>query len=388
MTVLSRLGFIGIAKEGTPGTYAVPTFYIPVTKLDATDSYIELRDLSYRNNDTNLQGMYQGPGDSNVSIDIHAYPDALPYLLRGIIGPDTVTAGTVTTLNGNTLAGATSVTLTATVPNNSIVRIQDSGGVNVEYAQLGVFAGNTAPVTTPATGLQFAHTAAGGSVSSTSSHLFKQNPTAAQVSWSITKYDVAVNTGATSSRGFPGCKISDLSIKIDPKATVTATATYMGFPSATQANPTPSFSALNPGLGWQWTMTNAGTSSTRGLMYDMNIKRPTEAIHSSDGTIGPREIFQGVLDAEGTYKAVFESDADLNLYLNYTQSPATATITQPVTSGGSIITITNSKSGWYKGKVDLSPVYAQADFNFAGIYNSTDGGALSATVTNFVVTAY
>lgn len=393
MTSLAKLGYVGIAKEVTHGTYAVPTFFIPCTKIDAEDVFVELRDESYRNNDTMLQGLYQGPGDSTFSIDVMAYPDAIPYLLRGIIGPDTVTVtGVSTTLASNASAGATSLSLTASVPNNSIIRIQDTGGTNTEYVQVGTVTGAgpyTAPVTTPTTGTLYAHTAVGGSVVSQSTHTFKQNPTAAQSSWSLTKYDVATNALGTAVRGFPGCKIAECAIKIDPKAVMTFSVKYTGWLSSEQTpNPTPTFSSTIPGLGWEWTMTNAGGSSTRGLTYDLTIKRPADAIHASTGTQQPREVFQGVLDADGTYKAIFENDTDLNLYLNYTQLPATATITQPVTSGGSVITLTTSKSGWFKGKVDLSTVYVSADFSLSGIYNSTDGGAIQATVTNFVSTAY
>lgn len=393
MTSLAKLGYVGIAKEVTHGTYVAPTFFIPCTKIDAEDVFVELRDESYRNNDTMLQGLYQGPGDSTFSIDVMAYPDAIPYLLRGIIGPDTVTTvGVSTTLASNAVAGATSLSLTASVPSNSVIRISDTGGANTEYVQVGTVSGAgpfTAPITSPATGTLYAHTAAGGSVTSQSTHTFKQNPTAAQSSWSLTKYDVATNALGTAVRGFPGCKIAECAIKIDPKAVMTFSTKYTGWLSAEQTpNPTPTFSSAIPGLGWEWTMTNAGGSSTRGLTYDLTVKRPAEAIHASTGTQQPREVFQGVLEADGTYKAIFENDTDLNLYLNYTQLPATATITQPVTSGGSVITLTTSKSGWFKGKVDLSTVYVSADFSLSGIYNSTDGGAIQATVTNFVSTAY
>jgi hypothetical protein len=47
-----------------------------------------------------------------------------------------------------------------------------------------------------------------------------------------------------------------------------------------------------------------------------------------------------------------------------------------------------SKSGWYKGKRDLSGTYAAAQFSLSGIYNTTDGGAVQATLKNFVSTAY
>lgn len=388
MTLLAKLGYIGIAKEVTQGTYVVPAFYLPCTKIDAEDVYVEERDESYRNNDTTVQGIYQGPVDSALSIDMMAYPDALPYLLRAIVGPDTVTAGVSTTLTANCGVGGglggSPLSFTANPGSNAIIKLADAAGANLEYIQIGTVTGSgpyTANVTTPATGTQFAHTAAGGSAISQSTHTFKQNPSAAQTSWSLTKYDVF------ETRGFPGCKASQVDLKIDPKAAVTATAAWTGWGSAVQSNPTPSFTSTTPGLGWQWTMTNAGGTSTRGLTYSMSLKRKTEAIHSSDGVQNPREVFQGTFEMDGTYRAVYESDADLNLYLQYLQQPATATLTQPVTSGGSVMTFTASKSGWYKGKIDLSGNYVAADFSLSGIFNTTDGGAFSASVTNFSSTA-
>ena len=392
MTSLAKLGYIGLAKETTQGTYATPTVYIPCTKIEAEDVFMEIRDESYRNNDTLLQGVYQGPGDSTVSLDLLAYPDVIGYILRGIVGPDTVTStGVSTTLASNTTVGATTLSLTASVPNNSIIRIQDAAGANTEYVQVGTVSGAgpyTAPITTPSTGTLYAHTAAGGSVVSQSTHSFKQNPTANQVSWSVPKYDVATNATASHSRGFPGCKISECAIKIDPKAAVTLAVKYTGWLSAEQTDPTPAFSQVIPALGWEWTQNNAGGSSTRGLTYDLTLKRPADAIHASTGTQQPREVFQGVLEADGTYKAIFENDTDLNLYLNYTQLGTTATLTQPVTSGGSTLTLATSKSGYVKGKVDLSGVYVVADFSLSGIYNSTDGGAVAVTLTNYTSTAY
>lgn len=393
---LSRLSYIALAEEVTQGIYLAPTFFLPNIKADAEDLYVPLRDESYRNNDTGLQGLYQGPGDSTFDFDLHAYPDAIPYLFRAIIGPDTVTPGVSTTLTADCLAGGglggSPLSFTANPGSNSIIKLSDAGGTKTEYIQIGPVTGSgpyTANVTTPSTGTQYAHTAAGGSVVSQSTHSFKQNPTAAQTSWSWTKYDVATNTFGSHSRGFPGCKLTELALKIDPKATLTASAKFIGWLSAEVADPvSPTFSSAQPMLGWQWSMTNGGGSSTRGLTYDLTLKRPTEAIHSSDGVQQPRETFQGVFDVTGTYKAIFESDADLNLYLQYSQLPATATLTQPVTSGGSVVTLTSSKSGWNKGKVDNSSIYMTNEFTIDGVYNATDGGAFSATVTNFVSSAY
>jgi len=134
-------------------------------------------------------------------------------------------------------------------------------------------------------------------------------------------------------------------------------------------------------------MTNAGGASTRGLSYDVNIKRMIDVIHSSDGTQGPREIFQGALTADGSYKAIFENNTDLNLYLNYTKLPAIALMQQPIAQGGSSLAVTMSRSGWIKGKRDMGGT-VQASLNLSGLYNTTDTGAIQAILSNFATSAY
>ena len=393
MTALARRSFIGIAKETVQGTYVAPAFYVPITNPSAADVFAPIRDESFRNNDTILQGMYQGPGDSTVAWDMMAYPDAVGYLLRAVIGPDTVTTtGVTTTLASNCLAGAMTLSLTASVPANSTIQISDTAGANLEWVGITTVTGTgpyTATVTSPSTGTKFAHTAAGGAVVSQSTHSFAQSPTAAQVSYSVTKYDVVVNSGATSTRGVPGCKVSEIAVKIDPKGAVTLAPKWIGWLSATQSNPTPTFSQLQPILGWQWSLTDAGAPSTRGLTYDVTLKRTgTEALHTSNGLQGPREIFQGAFEADGTLKAIFESDADLSLFLQYTQMPYVCTLAQPAPSGGMTLTLTHSRAGLSTGVVDATSAYLAASFSLSAIFNSTDAGAMTATLTNFTATAY
>ncbi|MGH7743282.1 MAG: phage tail tube protein [Candidatus Dormibacteria bacterium] len=381
MTQLSKLSILGIGKETVPGTYVVPTAYLPFTKADFEDVYQEIKDESYRANDTTLQGMYQGPVDSTFDIDLWAYPDLVGWFLRGIIGPDTVTAGIATTLSSSTIVGATSITTVASIPLGSTIQI-DTGN-NIEYATTGTPSGAgpyTIPIATPATGLTKIHSSAVAVVTPTV-HTFKQS-TAQPASYSLTVYDT------TQTLGFAGAKISDLGIKIDPKSAVSFSTKFKTFPSIVQSPITPAFTAFAPALGWEWTMVNAGSSSTRGLTYDLAIKRAVDPIHSSDGVQAPREIFAGTLDADGTYKAIFENQTDLNLYLQYIQQPATATLTQPLSAGGASLALTTSKSGWFKGKRDLSPTYLQANFSLSGIYNTTDSGAVSAVLSNYQTSAY
>jgi hypothetical protein len=177
-------------------------------------------------------------------------------------------------------------------------------------------------------------------------------------------------------------------MKIDPKGALSFSTKLASMPGVSQSSFVPSYTSLDPLLGWSWVMTNAGATSSRGLSYDITVKRTVESIHSSDGIQAPREIFQGPLAADGTYKAIFENQTDLNLYANYTQSPATAQLNQPVVRGGMGLAVTFSKSGWYKGSRSYAGTYVQGDYSLHGIYNTTDSGAVSAVLTNFTTSAY
>ncbi|MEV8494741.1 phage tail tube protein [Streptomyces sp. NPDC052002] len=381
MTAISRLATVGLSKEVTPGTWLAPTVGVPFLKGDFEDMYTELKDESFRGNDTVLQGLYQGVVHAEWSLDVMAYPDLAGHFFAGIIGPDTVTPGVSTTLSSSSTIGATSISTAVTIPVGSIIAIDT--GTNLEYATTGTPTGSgpyTIPITVPATGLTKAHSSSVTVVSQTT-HLFKQSTTPLPT-YSLTIYD----TTQTLSCSY--CRLSDLQMKIDPKGAVSLALKYISFPSVVQTTQSETFSTYDPLLGWSWNMTNAGGASTRGLSFDATVKRATEAIASSDGTQTPREVFAGPIEVDGTYKAIFENQTDMALYLNYTQTAATAALAQPVARGGQSLSITMSKSGWYKGKRDLGGAYVQADFSLSGIYNTTDGGAVQATLKNFQTTAY
>lgn len=390
MTQLSRLATLGLAKETTVGTYLVPTVGIPFMKADYEDTTAPLEDKSYRNNDTELQGLYAGPTDASWDIDVLAYPDLIGHFLRGIIGPDTVTAASATTLSALTIAGATSISTVAQYPAGTTIAIDTAG--NLEYAWTDGAATGSGPyvhnITTVAgqigasrVGLTLPHSS-GVAVTSATVHTFKSNTAVAKATYSLTVYDTL------TTRGYSSATISDLAVKIDPKGALSFSVKLATMPGVVQSSFVPAYTVLDPLLGWSWVMTNAGATSTRGLSYDVTIKRTVESIHSSDGIQAPREIFQGPISADGAYKAIFENATDLNLFANYTQSPASAVLTQPIVRGGMSLALTMNKTGWYKGKRSLSSTYVQADYSLHGIYNTTDASAVSAVLTNFTTSTY
>ena len=386
MTVTGRLGYVGLKIEATQGTWLTPGYYMPCTKIDTEIVYDQLTDLSYRNNDSNLQGNYQGPGMSTVDLEVPAYPDSIGYFLR-IIVPDTVTAGTTTTLSTTTVAGATSISVPVSIPLGTTVSI--GTGATQEYFISGTPSGSgpyTIPVATPATGgLTYGHTS-GVAVATQTVHTFKQSSSVAKPTYSITEFN------AYEVWGYPGCMLSDVSFKVDPKAVASIDGKFTGWIGALETA-TPTFAEPSPLLGWQFTMTNAGAASTRGLSYTMDLKRPTEAIHASNGSQQPREIFSGVLDVDVSYSAIYENDTDYNLYLQALQgNPTSMVLTQPVgagvDAGGCSLQLTTTVPAWTKGKPDISGTYAKADFSISGIYNATDGGSVQAVLKNWTTTTY
>ncbi|MFD1145976.1 hypothetical protein [Saccharothrix hoggarensis] len=384
MTKLSRLTKLAFAPEATSGTYLAPSFGLPFDKADYEDVITELRDESYRNNDTVLQGLYPGAAHSTWSIDVLAYPDLMGHWLRAMIGPDTVTAGVSTTLAAAVAAtGAVSISTTASIPAGSTIRI--GTGTLAEYAITGAPTGAgpyTIPITSPTGGLTKTHLS-GATVVSASTHTFKQDGGAAKRTFSL-----SVNDTTNAVRGYSWATLSDLALKIDPKGAVSCSLQFVAMPGVEQADFTPSYVDQPPILGWQWAMTNAGAASTRGLTLDYTIKRAVEPVHGSTGVQAPREIFAGALTSEFSYSAVFENRVDLELYERYRQMPTVATLTQPVHLGGCSLALTMSKSGYTKGTRDLSNAYVQAAFSGSGIYNATDGGAIAAELKNFVTAPY
>jgi hypothetical protein len=374
VTFLSRLAFLGGAKETVNGTPVAPAFTIPFSKAQYDTIFVPIRDETVRANDVVLQGLYQGPADGTFDIETHFYPDLAGFFLR-MIGPDTVTNGqTTTTTGGGNTAGSTSLTTAAPLTTGAIVQI----GTGATQEWLTVTTGGT-PNTVPA--LKFTHPAA-DPVIAQYTHTFTQSSVTRPPSYTLSVFD------NIDYRTFAGAMMTDLSIKIDPKGSVSMNPKFVTWPEATAASFVPTFNVVQPQLGWQWTVTNAGGVSTRGLTMDFTIKRTGEAIHTGNGLQTPRETFVGALEVDGAYKAIYENTTDMSLYLQYTQTPTVHSVIKPVSLGGESLVITMSQSGYHKAVRDLSQQYVQATFDVSAVNNSTDGGITKVVLKNYVSAAY
>lgn len=386
MTYLSRTAKLGIAAETQTAAYVAPSFTIPFLPGSTrfADVITQLHDRTARATDTDEQAIAQGHYTSDWTVTSSCYPDWAGWLYRAVIGPDQFTAGTVTTLAAQANPGATSVSLAASVAAGSTFAL--GTGDTLEYAQAGTPSGS-GPFTVPlATPLRYAHPA-GDAAQTPATHLFQQDrpPGSGWPTYSLSSYD------GPETLGWPGCTLGSARLRVPADGYATLASTWKGWPPAAAAEFAEAQSGTQPMAGWGWTVTNAGGSSTRGVTLDLALTRTLQPVLSCSGSQGPLLIAAGPMRAEGSYKAVFDTTADLDLYRQAIQQPAVFTLAQPVSQGGCSVAVTLSVSGWTAGAVSLRETYVLADFKLSGIANAADSafmGTASVTVVNWVNAAY
>jgi hypothetical protein len=91
MTKLSALQHLGLAFETTFGTKVTPTVWVPVNSCKPVDDIKKINDEGRRANLTKIFNVYDGVQSGKVDIGMDAYPDAVGYFLKAILGQDTVT---------------------------------------------------------------------------------------------------------------------------------------------------------------------------------------------------------------------------------------------------------------------------------------------------------
>ena len=87
----TALSFYGIGKEATPGTYAVPTDFLPLTKMTPVDKTMWLKDDGMRGSMAKEYNLIAGPVWSELTCDGPVFPDSIGYPLMSFLGDLTVT---------------------------------------------------------------------------------------------------------------------------------------------------------------------------------------------------------------------------------------------------------------------------------------------------------
>jgi hypothetical protein len=246
-------------------------------------------------------------------------------------------------------------------------------------------------------------------VLSQASHVFTQTMCAGFPSYSLTMDD------GTGPLGWPGCTMSAFRITIDAAGYVKFRASWTGFPASAVATFTYAASPMQPMAGWDWAVMQAGITewfngvmspvlrpisqpsgpviagtiaSTRGQKLDLTLSRKTAAMNTICGQQAPYVISTGPMRADGTYTAIYEDQADMDLYLAYGQQPVTHVLAQPVLLGGCSLALGLPRAGWLQGDPENAGTYLAATYRLSGIASPSPGPAVSASLVNYVQSAY
>jgi hypothetical protein len=381
-SVLSRTAKLGIAAETADAVYAAPAFTVPFTAGTRYRSAItQLIDRTGQDTDTDVQDIQQGPYWSDWTISTQGYADWAGWLYRAMVGTDQFTAGTETAFSIPAAAGATAVTLDAAPPAGSVLML--GTGATLEYAQCGTPTGGGPYLVPLATPLLNTHPG-GDPAQSQATHLFQQDRVfGSPIAWP--SYSLTTDDGV-DQLGWPGCILGSVRLRVTSDGYAKLSSTWNGMPPVTASTFAEDQGQAQPLAGWAWGITTAGGTSTRGTALDLGLTRQLDIFPCCNGQQAPLGIYAGPMRATGTYGAIYDTPADLQLYRAAIQEPAVWTLAQPVLQGGCSVAVTLSLSGWTQGAVSLESEYVSADYALKGIknpYDSPDSGVASVTVVNY-----
>lgn len=180
--------------------------------------------------------------------------------------------------------------------------------------------------------------------------------------------------GSTSTRQFAGTQFESVDFKFTADALLTYTAKAKAYQSVTAANPTPSFSTVTPLPSWSGIVTLNGTTSA--VLADGNcaISRSVEPIFTVDGNQRPYQLFAGAVKTEGALTLVFESDTELNLYLQNTKPALDIDFTQGAGASAQEVKLHMTKCAFTVAKIERGKEYIELSVNYKAMANTTDAG--------------
>ena len=299
------------------------TAWIPVTKMDYSDAYVQLLDQGFRGSNVKNYGSQQGMRTGDLSVDGDLFADSFGYLLSSMFG---------------------SYDYAAT-----------SGGNPTTYT----FSPKNGTTGQPTPYLFYVYNPGGGASAQT----------------------------AGNTRVFAKAVISDLSLKFDPGALSNYSATIKSFASGIVSNGTPSFSSFTPVPARVATVSVGGTSTVKCEAAEYSIKREEFGeIATLQGIQDPLAIWSGPLSVTGKATLVMDDDTYLNGYLNPSnanyQTSFKLTANQGTTTAANGVTVQTTKTNYETVKVLSSGKgFVQLEVPFTALANSTDastaGGGLS-----------
>jgi hypothetical protein len=176
---------------------------------------------------------------------------------------------------------------------------------------------------------------------------------------------------SAGTRVYAGGRYSELDFKFSPDALLTYSAKAMTFGSATAATPTPTFTTVEPLVGWKGVIQIGGSTFAEMTDAEIDIKRSLTAIKPINNSQNPSTIFAGPMSVEGKATLIMEDDTYLTDYLQGTKTSLDFTFTQ---STGNSIDFHMSKVSLTAADITRGKDYIELPVSFKAYGNSSDVG--------------
>lgn len=336
-TYASTKQFVGIAPETAQGTPVAMSTTQLLTTFTPSDKPTFLKDQSWRGSmGTDAFAQILGVGTADVSLGGPVYGDTAGFWLRNILGDlavtGTPTGSGSTTLAASAVAGATSISTVASIPAATLIQI--GTGATAEVVTTGTPSGAgpyTIPITTPSTGLAFAHASAQAAVPVQSAGPFTY-------AWSLLNsgggqppsHTLTHSLGPTASVGarqYPGFCLSQFNLSFNAESELFVwTGQGTSWPSVIAgAAPTANPTTVLPTASWR-TKVGIGGPASGGTLINtvtdggVDLTRELTPYFTATGVRTPYIIQRGGLSVAGKMNFGAVSDESVLLYmLNNTQ---------------------------------------------------------------------
>jgi hypothetical protein len=379
---------VGIVKETVYGGGGTATNFVALNGEPKPKPDLKmLEDKSWRGWMGEDQDFIPGPYTTTFDWDGNAYPDIIGFPIVGVLGDvsysGTAIAPTGTVGTGGSAVGATSIPSSVSIPSGTLIQI-DTSLLSEVVTTTGAPTG-AGPFTIPVPALKYAH-AAGVAITAintagpfTTLASVLNSGTGQPPSYAIT------DAYGPATRQYPGIVFTEFGLKASAAGLLTYSTKCLGLPETTTTAPTASYSAERAIAAYSGTVTLGGTSTNIVEEMELTVKRDAEGIQAVDGLQAPRQIWGGMVSADGKMTVTVEDEVQYTNFLNNSQPSLDLNYAFGSGVNARQVKFHMTKAAYTAVAIARGKKWVQLDVTFKGRFNTTDvgpsGGASPIAVT-------
>ncbi|MFI5880795.1 hypothetical protein [Streptomyces sp. NPDC051554] len=382
--------FVGVATEISQGTAVAMTATLLLDNFKPKDGPKFLEDKAWRGAmGTDAFAEIQGVATAEADMGGPVFIDGLGYYLRNLMG-DLSTTGTSTGSGGTTLAaqavaGASSLSTVATIPNGTVVQI--GTGATAEVFTTGTPTGSgpyTIPLTSPTGGLVYTHASAQAVQPVTGPYTYAWallNSGSGQPP-SHTLTHMLGPTATSGARQYPGAVFSEVGFKWNSESDLfTFDAKATSWPSVTLGSaPVANPGTVGPMASWRMSVGIGGPASGGTLIPtvtdgEINLKREINPYFTGNGVQTPYIIQRAGLTVDGKLNFVAANESPLLYMLNNTQPQLQLLISNGLAGVNyGAVQFDFAQAAFTEAEADGSKTAVEYSNSFKAVLNTTNAG--------------